>query len=295
MLWPTAKRRHLAAEQAQRLADVRRKNPESETWLALVEAALVESQDATNWDVAVSAFADGRPVRAPLLHRAELTVHSRSVSRFVRRLSQLAGLDGALRRWINPVQLLEAAICQDDARIDALTTTDPPALRVVAQVATVPLLRACAQTIKGRSEVSPAWWEGYCPLCGAWPTLAEFRGLERKRWLRCGRCGTGWELPWLRCPFCAETNHEHLGYLAPEEGETTRKVEVCDTCKGYVKAEPTVHELPWWGVLLDDVATVPLDVAALDRGYHRPAQPGFGLDVKIITRRSGFWGGGGAH
>jgi len=32
---------------------------------------------------------------------------------------------------------------------------------------------------------------------------------------------------------------------------------VCDTCKGYVKAEPTVSELPWWGVLLDDVATVP--------------------------------------
>ena len=70
--------------------------------------------------------------------------------------------------------------------------------------------------------------------------------------------------------------------MAPEEGETARKVEVCDTCKGYVKAEPTVRELPWWGVLLDDVATVALDVAALDRGYHRPERPGFELDVKVV-------------
>jgi FdhE protein len=252
----------------------------------LVEAALAESQDATTWDAAVPAPEHDRPARAPLLHRTEITVNPRSVSRFTRRLAQLAGLNGAAHR-LDPIALLEAAIRQDDARIDALTASDPATLRVVAQVAAVPLLRACARAIG--SEVSPAWWEGYCPLCGAWPTLAEFRGLERKRWLRCGRCGTGWEVPWLRCPFCAETSHENLGYLAPEEGETTRKVEVCDSCKGYVKAEPTVRELPWWGLLLDDVATVALDVAALDRGYHRPERPGFDLEVKVVKVGGGWW------
>lgn len=286
MLWPRTRRRQLDADQAKRLADVRQKQPESATWLALVEAALAESQDATTWDAAVPAPEHDRPARAPLLHRAEIAVNPRSVSRFTRRLAKLAGLNGAAHR-IDPIDLLEAAIRQDDARIDSFAASDPATLRVVAQVAAVPLLRACARAIG--SEVSPAWWEGYCPLCGAWPTLAEFRGLERKRWLRCGRCGTGWEVPWLRCPFCAETSHENLGYLAPEEGETTRKVEVCDTCKGYVKAEPTVRELPWWGVLMDDVATVALDVAALDRGYHRPERPGFGLEVTIVPRRSPFW------
>jgi FdhE protein len=286
MLWPTSRRRQLAAEPAQRLADVRQKNPESETWLALVEAALVESQDAATWDASVPAPLDGRPARAPLLHGAELSVDHRSVKRFVHHLARLAGLDGAANR-LEALDLLEAAIRQDDARIDALATGDPATLRVVAQVAVVPLLRACARTIG--TEISPAWWEGYCPLCGAWPTLAEFRGLERKRWLRCGRCGVGWEVPWLRCPFCAETSHENLGYLAPEEGETARKVEVCDSCKGYVKAEPTVRELPWWGVVLDDVETVALDVAALDRGYHRPDRPGFGVEVKIIGRGSRLW------
>jgi FdhE protein len=286
MLWPATRRRHVDAEQARRLADVRQKHPESETWLALLEAALAETQDSV-WDAAVSAPAppQGRPVRAPLLHGAEVTVQPRSVSRFVRQLARLAGLDGTADR-LDGIDLLEAAIRQDDARIDALAAGDPSPLRVVGQVAAVPLLQACARAI-GR-EVPPSWWEGYCPVCGAWPTLAEFRGLERKRWLRCGRCGTGWELPWLRCPFCAETNHENLGYLAPQ-GETARKVDVCDTCKGYLKSEPSVRELPWWGVLLDDLETVALDVAALDRGYHRPERPGFDLQLRIVARRSGLW------
>jgi FdhE protein len=281
MLWSLTGRRQLTAEQARRLADVRQQNPESETWLALVEAALAESQEATTWDTVVRANANDRPARAPLLHGAEVAVDRRAASRFVRRLTGLAGLDGAARR-LDALDLLEAAIVQDDARIDALASGDPSTLRVVGQVAALPLLRACARTIGREGPSAAAWWEGYCPVCGAWPTLSEFRGLERKRWLRCGRCATGWEVPWLRCPFCAETNHENLGYLAPDDGETTRKVEVCDTCKGYVKAEPTVTELPWWGVLLDDVTTVALDVAALDRGYHRPERPGFGLEVKVV-------------
>ena len=29
-----------------------------------------------------------------------------------------------------------------------------------------------------------AWGRGYCPTCGAWPLLGEFRGLEQDRWLR---------------------------------------------------------------------------------------------------------------
>ena len=62
MLWSPARRRQLTADQAQRLADLRQKNPESETWLTLVEATLTESQDATTWDAAVRSVPDGRPV-----------------------------------------------------------------------------------------------------------------------------------------------------------------------------------------------------------------------------------------
>src|SRR5205823_10982975 len=188
------------------------------------------------------------------------------------------------------------ALCHDDARIDALAAAggegegaDPHALRVLGQMAVLPLLQACGRRLA--SELPATWWEGYCPLCGAWPVVAEYTGLERKRQLRCGRCGTGWAIPLLRCVFCDETEHDHLGYLTPEAGEQTRKIEICHTCKGYVKAVTTVRPLAPWAVLLDDLTTVPLDVAALERGYHRPPRPGYPLECSIAERGpvGGWW------
>ena len=286
MLWSPARRR-LDAEVADRLALVRRNNPESGMWLVLIEGALRETVDVGRWRAEIPAPPADRPWRAPLLHGTELAVDARAAGRFISRLAGLAGLNGGAPHGRDSMELLAAAVCQDDSRINALAREDPVTLRVVAQVAALPLLVTAAQAM--RDAVPPAWGEGYCPVCGAWPALAEFRGIERKRWLRCGRCGVAWEIAWLRCAFCGETDYQHLGYLAPEEGETSRKVEVCDTCKGYLKAEPTVRALPWWGVVLDDAATVALDVAALDRGYHRPERLGFALDVRVVARRSGFW------
>jgi FdhE protein len=192
-------------------------------------------------------------------------------------------------RRIDGLALLEAAVCHDDARIDALAAAgdaEPHALRVLGQMAALPLLQACARGLA--SELPATWWEGYCPLCGAWPVVAEYTGLERKRQLRCGRCGTGWAIPLLRCVFCDETDHDKLGYLTPEAGEQTRKIEVCHSCKGYVKGFTTVRALPPWAILLDDLTTVPLDVAALERGYRRPERPGYSLEVRI-EGRGGWW------
>jgi len=277
MLWPLTKRRHVSNPQlAQRVDQVRSQNPESERWLGLVEAAFAEAASSESWADAVLTIAADRPARAPLLHQAHIALRGRALHRWFRDVLELA-LDGSSPRGLEPAELLEAAICQDDERLDE------PSLRVIAQMTALPLLQTCGRALK--EQVSASWLEGYCPVCGAWPTLAEFRGLERKRWLRCGRCATSWEVPWLRCPFCGETEHTNLGYLAPEEAETTRKVEVCDSCKGYVKAEATVKSLQPWEIVLDDLATVPLEVAALDRGYHRPDRPGFQLEANITEVR----------
>ena len=277
--------RHLAsAELQKRLVEARRQSAESEVWLDLLELALGESRDGAGWQDAAPPPPPQRPVKTPLLFRAHLTVDRRTARRYVHRLLERAEL--RLPR-LDVAAFLEAAVCQDDGRIDALAAGgDPHPVRVVAQMAVLPLLQACAHATG--LEAPPSWWEGYCPVCGAWPALAEFRGLERKRWLRCGRCGSGWEREWLRCPFCDEQSHEQLGYLAPEEGEATRKVEVCDSCKGYLKAHATVSALPPCAVLLEDLTTVPLDVAALDRGYRRPERPGYALEARVEDG-GGWW------
>ncbi|HWC75392.1 MAG TPA: formate dehydrogenase accessory protein FdhE [Gemmatimonadales bacterium] len=285
MLWPLAKHRHVASRNpqlAQRVVEVRNQNPESARWLAMVEAAFAEAENEA-WAGSAITLAAERLARAPLLHQSHIALSRRLLHRWVNELLELAEIE---TRGVEPIALVEAAVCQNDERVDAIAltaATDPSSMRVVAQMAALPLLQTCGRTLA--PQVAQSWWEGYCPVCGAWPTLAEFRGLERKRWLRCGRCATAWEVAWLRCPFCAETEHTNLGYLAPEEGETTRKVEVCDSCKGYVKAEPTVKSLAPWEILLDDLATVPLEVAALDRGYHRPERPGFELETHMVEVR----------
>ncbi len=291
MHWPHARiRRARNLETQERVAAARRDNPESEQWLGLLEAALGENENGAVWEAAVPSPrpAAERPVKAPLLSDVQMTVDGRAARGWVRRLLTLAHPGNARR--IDGMALLEAAVCHDDERLDALARAggmEAPALRVVAQMAALPLLQACTRRLAG--ELPPSWWEGYCPMCGAWPVVAEYTGLERKRRLRCGRCGTGWAIPVLRCVFCDETWHENLGYFTPEAGEQTHKIEVCDTCKGYVKGFTTVRALPPWAILLDDLATVPLDVVALERGYRRPERPGYALRAEVVEVGGGRW------
>jgi len=291
MLWPHAGiRRPRNLELEERLAAARRDTPESEAWLRLLEAALKESEVGGVWDAAVPEPAAERPVKAPLLWSARITVDGRAARRWVRRLLTLARPAQASR--LDGIALLEAALGHDDARVEALAQAggaDPSVVRIAGQMAVTPLLRACACGLA--RELPSTWWEGYCPLCGVWPAVAEYTGLERKRQLRCGRCGVGWAIPLLRCVYCDETDHDHLGYLTPEAGEQTRKVEVCNSCKGYLKAVTTVRALPPWAILVDDLTTVPLDIAALERGYHRPPRPGYPLESSIAERGpvGGWW------
>ncbi|HYK82728.1 MAG TPA: formate dehydrogenase accessory protein FdhE [Gemmatimonadales bacterium] len=285
MLWPHARlRRPRNVELDQRLAEARGSSPESEAWLALLEAALAESEPGAKWQGAVPTPAPDRPIKAPLLAGTEITVDGRVTQAWVQRLLAHAARPPARR--IDGVALLEAAVNQDDARSDAVAATagaDPHVVRVVGQMAALPLLQACARQLA--SELPATWWEGYCPLCGAWPVLAEYAGLERQRRLRCGRCGTAWAVPVLRCAFCDETHHEHLGYLQPEGTDEMRKVEVCHTCKGYLKGLATVRPLAPWAILLDDLGTVHLDVAALERGLQRPQRAAYALDARIVAGR----------
>jgi FdhE protein len=292
----------LNPEIAKRLSALRRENPEWESWLGLLEAALEEVESGTAWRAAVPPPVTDGLVKAPCLHGAEIELDGRTVRQWLRSLLKLArrgaepaaaSLEHLKSRRLDGIGLLEAAVRQHDGRIDGIAAAAgvaPQALRVVAQTASLPLLHACGAGLA--HGVQASWWEGYCPVCGAWPALAELRGLDRKRWLRCGRCGVGWEAAWLRCPFCGETGHEHLGYLAPEGDEESWKIEVCKSCKGYVKAVTTVRAVPAWAVPIDDLAMVHLDVLALERGYQRPARPGFEVDVRIRERRAhglGAW------
>lgn len=119
-------------------------------------------------------------------------------------------------------------------------------------------------------HTSQPWDRGYCPICGAWPVLAEQRGLEQRRYLRCGLCANSWEMDRLLCPFCANRDHFLLGYLQVEGEEEKQRIATCEACHGYLKLRSTLTPLTTPLLLVEEVALVHLDLIAMEKGYMPP-------------------------
>lgn len=150
---------------------------------------------------------------------------------------------------------------------------DPYASVVLLDYAVRPWLRLAAKAVSPLVAAS-GWAGGCCPACGAPPLLAELRGPERERILRCGRCGSAWSFPRLACPACGERRHQRLSYLHGEDQAEFRRADVCETCRSYLKAVAVLDPLSPAALLEIDFTTAALDFAALERGYHRTnAQP----------------------
>jgi FdhE protein len=269
-------------------------------WLTLLESVGEASRDP-GWRAAVPGAPAHQIATAPLLTGATLTVPAHLARRWLQRLIRRAApapLAAAARADTDRlVALLEAGLVEDAARVAAIAgalDVDVGALGAVAGLAPVPLLRACSARWAG--HVPPAWPHGHCPVCGAWPSLAELRGLERERHLRCGRCAADWTTAWLRCAFCGTQEHEHLRSLVPTSvaggpvEPLTTGVDTCQACRGYLKTVTTLTATGADDLGLLDLTTVELDTAALARGYARPAGPGAALGARVVIT-SRWWSG----
>lgn len=142
------------------------------------------------------------------------------------------------------------------------------------RAAATPLLESAA----AGARVPPAeeWQGGACPLCGGQGQVSviaeesgEFLG-GSPRSLVCGRCSTWWPFPRAVCAVCGEEDPRNLGSYFAEDQRWVR-LDVCQTCHGYVKTfdlrEPGGLEVV---PLIDDVATLTLDLWAAQQGFARP-------------------------
>jgi FdhE protein len=269
----------------------------------LLDLALAAAEEPA-WEAAVPRPAPThpggeRPYDAPLLHGAVARVDARRLRRLVRDLEREAAAAAAAAgegaparaperargRRLDVVALLRGAIAHDAAtlaRVAKAARIPEPTLGAIAQLAAIPLLHACGRSL--RDQAPRTWSKGYCPVCGAWPTLAELRGLDRGRRLRCGRCAADWAFDVLRCPFCDEARHDRLGALLPEGEEQTRRVDACRSCHGYIKTFATLQPLPPRALALRDLGSVELDLVAREHGYARPE--GLGYPLAITVERS---------
>ena len=177
------------------------------------------------------------------------------------------GEDLAARAAVDRRELIEAWL-DDPALLD-------PRLAFWVRVAAGPILESAAGRI---DPISSEQWGGRaCPACGDVPQCAaiveESGGFMQgaPRYLICGRCATWWAFPRAVCPSCGEDDSRKLGPFVSDEWDHAR-IDVCDTCRGYVKTFDLRKEgagavIP----LVDDVATLALDVWAHETGLTRPA------------------------
>jgi hypothetical protein len=148
----------------------------------------------------------------------------------------------------------------------------PAMLDEVAALTLAPFLARCAEA--WRPHVSlPDYHEGWCPMCGLYPDFATL--IEGDRLLICGRCRTQWPFPSGACPFCdrsggsrgrpAEQVRADVSSFATRDGRY--RVYGCNRCRKYLKAYDARGAARPVLPSVDTIATLPLDAAAIQRGY----------------------------
>jgi formate dehydrogenase accessory protein FdhE len=180
--------------------------------------------------------------------------------------------DAVSKKTLEPMALLSDVLA---GRLESVAIkaealdVDAGQLATVLRLTALPLLAKFADALAER-RMGVRWDYGYCPTCGSWPLLAESRGLEQLRFLRCGLCATAWEGSRFRCLFCANEDHRSLGYFHVEGEEDRCRAAICDECHGYVKVISTLSGLSAPQLLVTDLATLHLDLVAADRGFFVP-------------------------
>ena len=117
-----------------------------------------------------------------------------------------------------------------------------------------------------------------CPRCG-WPpqvsVIDDEPDAQGTRRLVCALCAAAWVFPRSACPGCGASGDEGLQFHV-DDGMPHVRVEECRTCRRYLKSV----DLRVFGLavpLVDDVATLELDLWAVEQGLEKIAPNVLGL------------------
>jgi hypothetical protein len=167
-------------------------------------------------------------------------------------------LEPLVKQWYAATSGVEGG----DAR-DRTPDGAPPGLDHVLVLAMRPFLARCAEVLMQRSDLA-SWSHGHCPVCGWEPELAVVTPSGGRR-LICGRCLGQWAFGAFTCPFCSNDNRALVTSFATRDGRY--RVYACDVCRRYLKAYDARNASRPVMMAVDAIATLPLDAAAMQRGY----------------------------
>jgi len=133
----------------------------------------------------------------------------------------------------------------------------------VLALAMRPFLARCAEVLQRHPEL-PSWTHSHCALCGGEPDLAVVTA-SADRNLVCGRCLLQWRFDPVACPFCLNSDRARVTSFGTNDGQY--RVYGCDVCHRYLKAFDARRGARPFMPVMDGVAMLPLDAAAIQRGY----------------------------
>jgi hypothetical protein len=137
-----------------------------------------------------------------------------------------------------------------------------PGLEQVLLLALRPFLAKCAEALAQRDF--SAWRHSHCPYCGWEPDFGVIAPSGERR-LICGRCLAQWGFDSIACPFCPNSDRTRITSFATRDGRY--RVSACDVCHRYLKAYDARNAPRPVMPAVDAIATLPLDAAAMQRGY----------------------------
>jgi len=152
---------------------------------------------------------------------------------------------------------------EDGATRQRVPEGAPASLEQVLVLSLRPFLARCAEVLLQRGDLA-AWHHGHCPICGWEPDFAVITPAA-DRVLICGRCLARWRFHQLTCPFCLNADRGRITSFASRDGQY--RLYACDECERYLKAYDARRASRPVMPAVDGVATLPLDAAAIQKGY----------------------------
>jgi len=144
----------------------------------------------------------------------------------------------------------------------------------LARASTQPVLEALPE-LAAQLRTSDAG-ERSCPRCGGLPQLAVFPEtgealLTAQRTLVCSRCANEWVLSRMTCASCGETSGAKMPILSDVDLFPHLRIDACEICRRYlitVDQRKDPRAVP----IVDELAALPLDLVAAERGYTKIAR-----------------------
>jgi FdhE protein len=162
-----------------------------------------------------------------------------------------------------------SALIRERVRSDRLPV-DPPTAFVIDAVLQ-PYAEAAADACVRHSPAAheTGVLSSRCPICSGLPVVGVLReeGQGARRMLVCSRCLSEWNYHRVVCPSCGEEGFDALPVYTADAFPHVR-MEACDACRRYLKTIDLTRNglaVP----VVDDVASLTLDLWAAERGYHR--------------------------